>query len=75
MKVKAYNDAQPLRLSPGMIQLVWFTVCTFLLLLTRTVVESGGCLVHGEDKELGDVDVRWTGGRPNDLLRDVLSDH
>lgn len=48
--------------------------CTTLQPVTP-VADGRACLVHGEDEELRDVDVRRAGGSPHDLLGDVLSNH
>lgn len=44
-------------------------------LLSTSVVDSRGRLVDGEDEELCDVDMRRSGGGPDDLLSDVLGNH
>ena len=58
-----------------MIHLVPLYALTVLLLLTRTVVKGGRCLVDGEDEDLSDVDMGWTGCSPNNFFRNVLRDH
>ena len=55
--------------------LVPLLVCTSRLLLTGTEAEGRGCLVHGEDKNLGNVNVRRARCGPDDLLGDVFGHH
>ena len=55
--------------------LVPLLVCTSRLLLTGTEAEGRGCLIHGKDEKLGDVNVRWARCSPDDLLGDVLGNH